>query len=192
MRPIFVRFLISLMLCGAALAGTSHAEAAAAHAAAVEIKGPKGAFGQVPLQTMDDGATYVAAERLARLLKGSWAVKGKTGTLTVARRSAQFSRDQSRLTLQGHPLVLEVAPRVTSKGWLIPADFLDKGLGRLVPGVSAVRPAVASAKPSIKRVDSSVAFEEMRFRSYPSLRGSSSKRLPASRTSRRPARPGSV
>jgi N-acetylmuramoyl-L-alanine amidase len=169
MRPMVVRFLAAFMLCCAALAGMSSAEAASARPAAVEIKGPKGALGQLPLQVMDDGLSYVAAERLASLLKGSWAVKGKTGTLTVARRSVQFSRDQSRLTLQGQPVILEGAPRVTAKGWLIPADFLDKGLGRLAPGVSAARPAVASAKPPVRRVDSSVAFEELRFRSYPSF-----------------------
>ena len=169
MRPIFLRILAVFMLCCAALAGMSPAEAASARPAAVEIKGPKGTLGQLPLQVMDDGASYVAAERLAGLLKGSWAVKGKTGTLTVAKRSARFNRDQSRLTLQGQPLALEAAPRVTAKGWLIPADFLDKGLGRLAPGVSAARPAAASAKPPVRRVDSSVAFEELRYRSYPSF-----------------------
>ncbi len=169
MRPIFVRFLASFMLCCAALAGMSPAEGTSARPAAVEIKGPKGALGQLSLQVMDDGASYVAAERLAGLLKGSWVVKGKIGTLTVAKRSAQFSRDQSRLTLQGQSLALETAPRVTAKGWLIPADFLDKGLGRLVPGVSAARPAVASARPPVTRVDSGVAFEELRYRSYPSF-----------------------
>ena len=169
MSPNIVRFLATLMLSCAALAGLSPAQAAPARPAAVEIKGPKGALGQLPLQVMDDGATYVAAERLAGLLKGSWAVKGKTGTLTVAKRSAQFSRDRSRLTLQGQPLVLEGAPRVTGRGWLIPADFLDKGLGRLAPGVSVARPVAASGKPPVRRVDSSVAFEELRFRSYPSF-----------------------
>jgi N-acetylmuramoyl-L-alanine amidase len=163
------RMLAALMLCCAALAGISAAEAASARQAAVEIKGPKGTLGRLPLQVTDDGASYVAAERLAGLLKGAWVVKGKTGTLTVAKRTAQFSRDQSRLTLQGRPLALEAAPRVTAKGWLIPADFLEKGLGRLAPGVSAARPAVASAKTPVKRVDSSVAFEELRFRSYPSF-----------------------
>jgi N-acetylmuramoyl-L-alanine amidase len=163
------RVLAAFMLCCTALAGMSSAEAAAARPAAVEIKGPKGALGQLPLQVMDDGASYVAADRLASVLKGSWAVKGKSGTLTVGKRSARFNRDQSRLTLQGQAVVLEGAPRVTGKGWLIPADFLDKGLGRLAPGVSAARPAMASSKAPVKRVDSSVAFEEMRYRSYPSF-----------------------
>jgi len=163
------RVLASLMLCCAVLAGMSSAEAASARPAAVEIKGSRGALGQLPLQVMDDGGSYIAAERLASLLKGSWVVKGKTGTLTVGKRSAQFNRDQSRLTLQGQPVVLEGAPRVTAKGWLIPADFLDKGLGRLVPGVTATRPVLALGKVPVKRVDSSVAFEELRFRSYPSF-----------------------
>jgi len=96
MRPIFVRLLAAFVLCCAVLVGMSPAKAASARPAAVEIKGPKGTLGQLPLQVMDDGASYVAAERLAGLLKGSWAVKGKTGTLTVAKRSARFSRDQSR------------------------------------------------------------------------------------------------
>ena len=35
--------------------------------------------------------------------------------------------------------------------------------------MSAARPSTASGKLPIKRVDSSVAFEELRFRSYPSF-----------------------
>ena len=164
-----MRVLAALLICIAALAGISPAGAASARPGTVEIKGPKGVLGQLPLEVTDDGASYVPADRLASLLKGSWVAKGKTGTLTVAKRSAQFSRDQSRLTLQGQPLVLESAPRATAKGWLIPMDFLDKGLGRLAPGVTVVRPVVAAAKGSIKRVDMSVQFEELRYRSYPSF-----------------------
>ena len=169
MRPIGVRLATAFVLFCAILAGMSSAEAAPARPASVEIKGPKGTLGQLPLQVMDDGASYVAADHLAALLQGAWAVKGKSGTLIVGKRSAQFSRDESRLTLQGQAVVLDGAPRVTGKGWLIPADFLDKGLGRLAPGVTAARPALASAKAPVKRVDSSVAFEEMRYRSYPSF-----------------------
>jgi N-acetylmuramoyl-L-alanine amidase len=135
----------------------------------VEIKGPKGLAGSLSVEVMDDGASYVPADRLAALLKGSWVVKGRTGTLTVAKRSAQFSRDQSRLTLQGQPLILESPPRATKKGWLLPVDFLDKGLARLAPGTSMVRPVTSAARPPIKRVDTSVQFEELRYRSYPSF-----------------------
>ncbi len=169
MRLIVVRFLAAFMLSCVTLAGMSSAEAAPARPVSVEIKGPKGTLGQLPLQVMDDGASYVAADHLAALLQGAWAVKGKLGTLIIGKRNAQFSLDQSRLTLQGQAVVLDGAPRVTGKGWLIPADFLDKGLGRLAPGVTAARPAMASSKVPVKRVDSSVAFEELRYRSYPTF-----------------------
>src|SRR5258705_4558659 len=100
MRPIGVRLATAFVLFCAILAGMSSAEAAPARPASVEIKGPKGTLGQLPLQVMDDGASYVAADHLAALLQGAWAVKGKSGTLIVGKRSAQFSRDESRLTLQ--------------------------------------------------------------------------------------------
>lgn len=163
-----MRVLAAILIFCAAAAGVSPVEAVP-RAGTVEIKGPKGVLGQLPVETMDDGASYVPAERLAGLLKGSWAAKGKTGTLTVSKRSAQFSRDQSRLTLQGQALVLDSAPRATAKGWLLPLDFLDKGLGRLAPGTTVVRPVATTPKARIKRVDMSVQFEELRYRSYPSF-----------------------
>lgn len=163
-----MRVLAAILIFCAAAAGVSPAEAVP-RPGAVEIKGPNGVLGQLPLETMDDGASYVPAERLAGLLKGSWTAKGKTGTLTVSKRSAQFSRDQSRLTLQGQPLVLDSAPRATAKGWLLPLDFLDKGLGRLAPGTTVIRPVSAAARAPLKRVDMSVQFEELRYRSYPSF-----------------------
>jgi N-acetylmuramoyl-L-alanine amidase len=165
---LIMRVLAAILIFCAALAGVSPV-GAAPRPGAVEIKGPKGILGQLPVETMDDGASYVPAERLAGLLKGSWIVKGKTGTLTVSKKSALFSRDQSRLTLQGQPLVLDSAPRATAKGWLLPLDFLDKGLPRLAPGSTVIRPVAATAKPPIKRVDMSVSFEELRYRSYPSF-----------------------
>ena len=163
-----MRVLAAILIFCAAAAGVSPVEAVP-RPGAVEIKGPKGVLGQLTVETMDDGASYVPAERLAGLLKGSWTAKGKTGTLTVSKRSAQFSRDQSRLTLQGQPLVLDSAPRATAKGWLLPLDFLDKGLGRLAPGTTVIRPVSAAARAPLKRVDMSVQFEELRFRSYPSF-----------------------
>jgi len=163
-----MRVLAALLTLCAALAGLSPAEAAP-RPGTVELKGPKGVMGPLVVEVMDDGASYVPADRLAVLLKGSWVVKGKAGTLTVAKRSAQFGRDQSRVTLQGQPLVLDSAARATRKGWLLPMDFLDKGLPRLAPGTSVVRPVTAVAKPPIKRVDASVELEELRYRSYPSF-----------------------
>src|SRR5499426_3432343 len=163
-----MRVLAAFLALCAALAGFSPVEAAP-RPGTVELKGPKGVMGPLVVEVMDDGASYVPADRLAVLLKGSWVVKGGAGTLTVAKRTAQFGRDQSRVTLQGQPLVLDSAARATRKGWLLPMDFLDKGLPRLAPGTSVVRPVTAAAKPPIKRVDTSVEFEELRYRSYPSF-----------------------
>lgn len=163
-----MRVLAALLTLCAALAGLSPVEAVP-RPGTVELKGPKGAMGPLAVEVMDDGASYVSADGLAVLLKGSWVVKGKAGTLTVAKRSAQFGRDQSRVTLQGQPLVLDSAARATRKGWLLPMDFLDKGLPRLVPGTSVVRPGTAAVKPPIKRVDATVELEELRYRSYPSF-----------------------
>src|SRR5262250_1495240 len=163
-----MRVLAALLTLCAALAGLSPVEAVP-RPGTVELKGPKGVMGPLAVEVMDDGASYVSADGLAGLLKGSWVVKGKAGTLTVAKRSAQFGRDQSRLTLQGQPLALDSAARATRKGWLLPMDFLDKGLPRLVPGTSVVRPVTAAVKPPIKRVDASVELEELRYRSYPTF-----------------------
>src|SRR5215510_4961629 len=163
-----MRVLAALLTLCAAMAGLSPVEAVP-RPGTVELKGPKGAMGPLAVEVMDDGASYVSADGLAGLLKGSWVVKGKAGTLTVAKRSAQFGRDQSRVTLQGQPLALDSAARATRKGWLLPMDFLDKGLSRLVPGTSVVRPVTSAVKPPIKRVDASVELEELRYRSYPSF-----------------------
>jgi N-acetylmuramoyl-L-alanine amidase len=163
-----MRVLAALLVVCAALTGISPVEAAP-HPGTVEIRGPRGILGPLPVETMDDGASYVPADRLAALLKGSWVVKGTVATLSVGRRSARFSRDQARLTLEGQTLALESPPRATKKGWLLPADFLDKGLGRLAPGTSVVRPATATTRPPVKRVSTSVPFEELRYRSYPSF-----------------------
>jgi len=165
---LIMRVLAALLTLCATLAGTFPA-GAAPRPGTVEIKGPKGVLGPLTVEVMDDGGSYVPAERLAGLLRGSWTAKGKTGTLTVSKRTAQFNRDQARMTLQGQALTLDSVPRATAKGWLIPTDFLDKGLARLAPGTTVVRPATAAAKPAIKRVNMAVPFEELRYRSYPSF-----------------------
>src|SRR6266508_2686563 len=114
---------------------------------AYDLKGRTGSLGQIPLIVVDDGVSYVAADRLAALLKGAWATKGTRGTLTVGKQTAQFFKDQSRVLIQGQPLALDGPPRVGAAGWLLPESFLGKGLGRLAPGVSAVAVASDPKKP---------------------------------------------
>jgi len=165
------RWPAALLFMCAVLMGAIPVEGATpARPASVEVKGRAGSLGQLPVVSLDDGASYVSAERLAGLLKGSWSVKASRATLTVSRRTAQFTRDQARLTVAGESLTLEAPARVTAKGWLIPEGFLAKGLGKLAPGITAARPmAAVESRPRLKRVNASVPFEELRYRSYPSF-----------------------
>src|SRR6266849_2517044 len=165
------RWPAALLFMCAVLMGAIPVEGAApARPASVEVRGKAGSLGQLTIVSLDDGGSYVSAERLAGLLKGSWSVKGSRATLTVSKRTAQFTRDQARLTVAGEPLTLEAPARATAKGWLIPEGFLAKGLGKLAPGITAARPMAAlENRPRLKRVNASVPFEELRYRSYPSF-----------------------
>ena len=60
-----------------------------------------------------------------------------------------------------------MAPHASAPGWLIPEDFLDKGLPRLAPGIAAapVPRKLTAAVP----VKAEVVLEDLRYRSYPSF-----------------------
>jgi N-acetylmuramoyl-L-alanine amidase len=150
-----------------ALLGGFPLPAPAARPDTVEIKSSTGSVGRLPRVVVDDGGSYVAADKLTMLLKGSWSVKGSRATLTVGKRSAQFVRDQPRVVVQGQPIALDGAARTGSGTWLIPEDFLVKGLPKLAPGIGA---ASEPRKPTVaKPVQGGVALEELRHRSYPSF-----------------------
>lgn len=161
------RVSIAGVLAVAALVGGLLTAADGARPEAFDLKGRSGSLGQITLIVVDDGASYVSAERLASLLKGSWAVKGTRGTLTVDKRTAQFVKDQSRVLIQGQPLALDAPARLGAAGWLLPESFLTKGLGRLTPGVSAFAVVPDPRRP--RTVKASILFEELRYRSYPSF-----------------------
>jgi N-acetylmuramoyl-L-alanine amidase len=151
----------------AALLGALPPAAPAARPDGVELRGRAGSLGRLPRVVVDDGGSYVAAERLAALIKGSWSAKGTRATLTVGKRSAQFVRDQSRVVIQGQAVALDSPARSGAAGWLIPEDFLAKGLSRLAPGIAAVAPE--ARKPAVGVSKAAVAFEEIRYRSYPTF-----------------------
>src|SRR5262245_5731706 len=150
----------------AALMGGFSLPAAAARPETVELKGAAGSVGRLPRVQVDDGGSYVAADKLTALLKGSWSASGPRATLTVGKRSAQLVRDQPRVVIQGQTIALDAAPRMASGSWLIPEDFLVKGLPKLVPGVAA---AVEAKKPAPVKPVQGVSLEELRYRSYPSF-----------------------
>ena len=138
-----------------ALLGGFPLPAPAARPDPVELRSGTGSVGRLPRVVVDDGGSYVAAEKLTALLKGSWSAKGSRATLTVGKRSAQFVRDQPRVVVQGQTLALDAAVRMGSGTWLIPEDFLVKGLPKLAPGIAAVpepkKPHGGEAGPGRRR-----------------------------------------
>ena len=141
----------------------------AARPEAVELKGSGRSLGQLSRIVGDDGGAYVSAERLASLLRGSWSVKGNRGTLTVGKRAAQFVQNQPRVVILSQTLALQSPTRIGVGGWLIPEEFLTKGLARLAPGVTVVPATSDGRRPRATVVKESVEFGELRHRSYPSF-----------------------
>jgi N-acetylmuramoyl-L-alanine amidase len=150
-----------------ALLGGLPGETAAERPAALELRSRAGALGRLPVVLVDDGASYVSAERLAALVKGSWRVTGSRGRLAVGKRWALFATGQRRVLLDGKALTLDAPPRAGEAGWLIPADFLDKGLGRLAAGLTVAR---SPARLPVTRARSDAgALADLRYRSYPTF-----------------------
>ena len=134
----------------------------------LEVRDRAGSLGVLTITATDDGGAFIAPDHLAALLKGAWSVKGDRATLTVGKRVAEFARGQSRAVVDGYDVVLDAAPRVNGRTWLVSRDFLGKALPRLAPGVSFA--AVAEARLTETRtVQDTVPLEELRYRSYPSF-----------------------
>jgi N-acetylmuramoyl-L-alanine amidase len=158
---------------GLVLLGLVQGAGAASRPGTIELRNKSGALGSITPVSLDQGGSYIAAERLAAVLKGTWVVKGNRGTLTVGARSAQFTRNQARVVVAGTALTLDTATQTGSSGWLISEDFLGKGLSRLAPGVTVKVTAAPgpAARTSAKQVAAAptVPFGDLRLRSYPSF-----------------------
>ena len=128
------------MLPGAAAA----ARPGSSEPPAFELRSKGKALGQVAPVLVDGGQAYLSAARLAAVLRGSWIARGERASLTVGSRSAHFTRGAAGVVVQGQTIGLGSSPRILATGWLLPDDFLVNGLGRLVPGVTAVKLAMAS------------------------------------------------
>src|SRR5262245_9180914 len=159
---------------GLVILGLVPGAGAASRPGTIELRAKSGSLGVVTPVSLDEGGSYLPAERLAAVLKGTWTVKGERGTLTIGARSAQFTRNQARVVVAGTPITLDAPTRIGSSGWLLPDDFLAKGLSRLAPGVTmkVVAAPTAAARPATKPVAASmptVAFGDLRLRSYPTF-----------------------
>jgi N-acetylmuramoyl-L-alanine amidase len=159
------------LLLAAALHVVVLGVAGAARPDAYDLKARTGNLGRVPRVLTDDGSGYVSAARLAALLGGSLTVKDGKVVLTVGKRTAQFVRNERRVIVGGQSLVLDSPARIGANEWLISEDFLNKGLVRLVPGVTAVGAVTTTKAPPATSVTRSpdVLLEELRFRSYPTF-----------------------
>jgi N-acetylmuramoyl-L-alanine amidase len=160
------------VLAGLLLLAGPPVPAAAERPDALELRARGVALGRVPLVLIEREA-YVPAERLAAVLKGTWTVQNGKGLLTVGGRTAQFAVNQARVLLMGAPMRLESPPRRNGAGWLLPDEFVHRGLGRLVPGatvvaVSLVKPPPGGGPPP-RAPAHEVAFGDLRVRSYPSF-----------------------
>ena len=166
---MIARTAATLLLLGAGLLGALPCSAAAPRIDGYELKDRSASMGRLPRVVLDDGGAYVSAQRLAALLGGTWTARDTKATLTVGKRTAQFVRNQSRITVAGQTMTLEAAPRTGASGWLIPGEFLSKGLPRLVPGVTATALAADPKPPAKSTRAAAVSLEELRYRSYPSF-----------------------
>jgi N-acetylmuramoyl-L-alanine amidase len=162
-----MRRLIPVLLL-ATLTGLPVGSAGAARPESVEVRDRAGNRGVLPITVTDDGAAYIAPDRLAAVLKGAWLVNGDRGVLTVGKRTAEFTRGQSRAKVDGQTVALDAAARVVGRGWLVSRDFLGKGLPRLAPSVSVIA-VTEPRKPPTRTVQGQVPLEELRYRSYPSF-----------------------
>jgi len=163
------RTVAVLSLLFIALLGIISGAAGAARPDTFEIRGRTGSLGRLARVAVDDSGGFVSAARLAALLNGSWSVKDSKATLTVGKRSAQFVKNQRRVIIAGEPLTLDSAARIGGTGWLIPEDFLAKGLPRLAPGITAAASVTETKAPAVRAVRANVALEDLRYRSYPSF-----------------------
>jgi N-acetylmuramoyl-L-alanine amidase len=115
------------IVLGLVILGLVPGASAAARPGSIELRSKGGSLGVLTPVSLDAGGSYVPAERLAAVLKGTWTVKGERGTLVVGARSAQFTRNQSRVIVAGTAMTLDASARTGSSGWLIPGRLPGQG-----------------------------------------------------------------
>ena len=116
-----------------------------------------------------DGHTYVELARLASLLKARLEANadGPRARLVSQGRIITFTRNWSRVSVNGTPIMLDAPVRVRKGVWLVPESFVEQVRPRVVPA-SASAPS-AAAMPAAAAARIPVALEELRHRSYPSF-----------------------
>jgi N-acetylmuramoyl-L-alanine amidase len=116
-----------------------------------------------PPTVMHEGRPYVELARVADMLKARLeATPGSTQAYVRAPGHVlAFTRNWSRILLDGAPIVLDAPVRVRRGAWLVPETFLAQVMPTLSAG-SAPSAAPAPRAPS-------GTLEDVRFRSYPTF-----------------------
>jgi len=121
-----------------------------------------------------DGHQYVQLSRLAALLKARLEASADSSQarLVSQGRVITFTRNWTRITVNGSPIMLDAPVRVRKGVWLVPESFVEQVRPRIVSASTAAPSAAPSAAPALAAVSAArmpVALEEVRHRSYPSF-----------------------
>jgi len=112
-----------------------------------------------------DGRPYVELSRVAASLQTKLdATPASTRAhLRTRDKTFTFTRNWSRVLVNGKPVMLDAPVRVKQGVWLVPESFV----GRVVPTLVAGAPAGAAPARAVAAAVE-VALEDVRVRSYPS------------------------
>jgi N-acetylmuramoyl-L-alanine amidase len=116
-----------------------------------------------------DGHSYVELARLAPLLKARLeaSADGPQARLVSQGRIITFTRNWSRVSVNGTPIMLDAPVRVRKGVWLVPESFVEQVRPRAVPASTSAPSAAPMPAAAAARMP--VALEELRHRSYPSF-----------------------
>ena len=116
-----------------------------------------------------DGHDYVELSRLASLLKARVEASADAhhARLISQGRVITFTRNWTRITVNGSPIILDAPVRVRKGVWLVPESFVEQVRPRAVTASRSSPSAAPAAALSATRTP--VALEEIRQRSYPSF-----------------------
>lgn len=117
-----------------------------------------------------NGQEYVELSRVASLLKARLEASADSAQarLVSQGRIITFTRNWTRITVNGSPIILDSPVRVRKGVWLVPASFVEQVRPRVVTA-SSVAPSAAPAPAPTSATRTPVALEELRHRSYPSF-----------------------
>jgi N-acetylmuramoyl-L-alanine amidase len=119
-----------------------------------------GAVSAAPAPVIHDGRPYIELRRVAAMLKGKVEASADStqASLRPPGHVVTFTRNWSRIVVDGKPVILDAPVRVRRGVWLVPQTFMDI----VAPRLTAPSPSAAVRTPP-------VSLDEVRSRSYPSF-----------------------